>query len=134
MPISRKQFDLGIVDAEVESWARRIHIFLTENKEQAFTRGELREQFGLRQLRVRDHMPIARIEVPEPDLLKLTEPSARAHIVTRLKALDYTYITLDLAGFRSGSLNEILGDEVVAPRVRSAPRVLSECSAKCCAR
>ncbi len=47
MPISRKQFELGIVDAEVERWARRIHIFLTENKEQAFTRGELRAQFGL---------------------------------------------------------------------------------------
>ncbi len=48
MPISRKQFELGIVDADVESWARRIHIFLAEHKEEAFTRGELREQFGLR--------------------------------------------------------------------------------------
>jgi uncharacterized protein len=84
----------------------------------------LRKEFGLRQLRVRDHMPIARIEVPEPDVLKLAEPNARARIVTRLKELGYTYVTLDLAGFRSGSLNEVLANEVVAPRVRS----------ECCAR
>lgn len=48
MPISRKQFELGIVDTEVEKWARRIHISLTEHRDEAFTRGELREQFGLR--------------------------------------------------------------------------------------
>lgn len=69
----------------------------------------LREQFGLRQLRVRDHMPVARIEVPAPDLPALVSPAARERIVDRLKELGYTYVTLDLAGFRSGSLNEVLG-------------------------
>ena len=63
---------------------------------------------GLRQLRVRDHMPIARIEVLPADLLGLVEPDVRDQIVTRFKELGYTYVTLDLAGFRSGSLNEVL--------------------------
>jgi uncharacterized protein len=68
----------------------------------------LREAFGLRQLRVRDHMPIARIEVPEQDIPALVTPAARAGILERLRSLGYTYVTIDLAGFRSGSLNEVL--------------------------
>jgi uncharacterized protein len=68
----------------------------------------LREEFGLRQLRVRDHMPVARIEVPGPDVQRLADPQVRGCIVARFKELGYTYVTLDLAGFRSGSLNEVL--------------------------
>ena len=70
----------------------------------------MRETFGLRQLRVRDYLPMARIEVLEADFPQLMDPGARARVVTRLKELGYTYVTLDLAGFRSGSLNEVLGD------------------------
>jgi uncharacterized protein len=68
----------------------------------------LRETFGIGQLRVRDHLPVARIEVPEVDIARLAEPAARAQIVSHLNQLGYTYVTLDLAGFRSGSLNEVL--------------------------
>ena len=68
----------------------------------------LRETLNLRQLRVRDHMPVARIEVPESELGRLIEASARGAIISRFKELGYTYVTLDLAGFRSGSLNEVL--------------------------
>lgn len=68
----------------------------------------LRETFGLRQLRVRDHLPVARIEVPEARIEALAAPEARARIVARLREFGYTYVTLDLAGFRSGSLNEVL--------------------------
>ena len=67
----------------------------------------LRNAFGLRQLRVRDHMPIARIEVLESDMSVLVDPCARARVVSRFKELGYTYVTVDLAGFRSGSLNEL---------------------------
>jgi len=70
----------------------------------------LRETLGLGQLRVRDHTPVARIEVPEDEMARLVAPAARAQIVARLKELGYTYVTLDLAGFRSGSLNEVLVD------------------------
>jgi uncharacterized protein len=68
----------------------------------------LREQFGLRQLRVRDHFPLARIEVPEADVARLAQLETREEIVQRLQDLGYRYVALDLQGFRSGSLNEIL--------------------------
>jgi uncharacterized protein len=68
----------------------------------------LRETFGLRQLRVRDHLPVARIEVPESDLGTLVGSSARARIVAQFRELGYTYVTLDLRGFVSGSLNDML--------------------------
>jgi len=68
----------------------------------------LRERFALRQLRVRDHFPLARIEVPESEIARLTHPDVREQIVLRLRELGYRYVTLDLQGFRSGSLNETL--------------------------
>lgn len=61
---------------------------------------------GLRQLRVRHHDGVARIEVEPGDMAGLVEH--RERIVARLKELGYQYVTLDLAGFRSGSLNEVL--------------------------
>jgi uncharacterized protein len=70
----------------------------------------IRNTFGLRQLRVRDHLPIARIEVPEAEMERLVVPAARAQIVARLRELGYIYVTLDLVGFRSGSLNEVLDE------------------------
>jgi uncharacterized protein len=70
----------------------------------------LREHFAVRQLRVRDHFPLARIEVDEADIARLSRPDVRGEIVSRLRALGYRYVTLDLRGFRSGSLNEVLAD------------------------
>ena len=67
-------------------------------------------QLGLRQLRVRHHSDVARIEVEAKDLALVVEH--RERIVTRMKNLGYKYVTLDLAGFRSGSMNEVLA----APR------------------
>ena len=61
---------------------------------------------GFRQLRVRHHDQIARIEVEAQDLPKVLEK--RDKIVSRFKELGYLYVTLDLAGFRSGSMNEVL--------------------------
>jgi uncharacterized protein len=61
---------------------------------------------GLRQLRVRHHGDVARIEVEPQDIDALVRE--RDAVVARLKELGYQYVTLDLAGFRSGSLNEVL--------------------------
>jgi uncharacterized protein len=61
---------------------------------------------GLRQLRVRHHGRVARIEVEPADMPLLLEEETRQRVVEGLKALGYGYVTLDLAGFRSGSLNE----------------------------
>lgn len=66
---------------------------------------------GFRELRVRDHFPIARIEVSPARLGQLTQTDAAAEIVDELKALGYRYVTLDLEGYRSGSLDEGLSPE-----------------------
>jgi len=65
----------------------------------------LRERFALGQLRVRDHFPLARIEVPETEIARLSSADTRAAIVRRLRELGYRYVTLYLEGFRSGSMN-----------------------------
>jgi uncharacterized protein len=68
----------------------------------------LRAHLGLAQLRVRDHFPVARLEVPAGDIARLAQPGVREEIAAHLHELGYQYVTLDLAGFRSGSLNETL--------------------------
>ncbi len=64
---------------------------------------------GFTQCRVRDHDTIARIEVPA-DLIERAV-ALRESIAGPLKALGYTYVALDLEGFRSGSMNEGIGDD-----------------------
>ena len=61
---------------------------------------------GLRQLRVRCHGPVARIELDEDGLAAVMRGDRRQAVVSRLKDLGFAYVTLDLAGFRSGSMNE----------------------------
>jgi uncharacterized protein len=61
---------------------------------------------GFQQLRVRHHQDLARIEVNPVDFPRVLE--YRQRIIQSLKAIGYAYITIDLAGFRSGSLNETL--------------------------
>jgi uncharacterized protein len=70
------------------------------------------KQLGMRQVRVRHHTNVARIEVEPADLAVVIEH--RDRIVTRLNNLGYKYVTLDLAGFRSGSMNEGLGAKPAA--------------------
>ena len=68
----------------------------------------LHDEIGIRQLRVRHHDTIARIEVEPADLLTLTEEATRAKVADYFRSIGYSYVTLDLEGFRSGSLNEVL--------------------------
>ena len=63
---------------------------------------------GFRELRVRFHDRVARLEVPPDDIPRLLEPALRREIVEELKRLGFTWVALDLQGFRSGSLNETL--------------------------
>lgn len=63
-------------------------------------------RLGFRQVRVRHHNDLARIEVERADLARLIELGPQIH--AELKALGYTYVTADLLGFRSGSLNEAI--------------------------
>ncbi|MBC7250649.1 MAG: ATP-dependent sacrificial sulfur transferase LarE [Anaerolineae bacterium] len=68
----------------------------------------LRAEFGLEGFRLRDHHPLARLEVAPAAWPRLLAEEARARIVARLRELGYVYVTLDLSGFRSGSMNEVL--------------------------
>lgn len=61
---------------------------------------------GLGAMRVRHHGPVARIEVPPADLQRVLD--LRDRIVPPLKDLGFAYVTLDLQGLRSGSMNEVL--------------------------
>jgi len=68
----------------------------------------IRHEIGLRQIRVRHHGTVARLEVEPSELGRALQASVRQRIVDRLKELGYVYVTIDLEGFRSGSMNEVL--------------------------
>ena len=63
---------------------------------------------GFKNFRVRHHSKLARIEVSSADLPKLLEEPLRSELITYFKNIGYTYVTMDLQGFRSGSGNEVL--------------------------
>lgn len=65
-------------------------------------------KLGLSQVRVRHHGETARIEVPPGEFGKILARDDGAEVARRLKKLGYTYVTLDLEGYRTGSLNEPL--------------------------
>ena len=61
---------------------------------------------GFRQVRVRHHGAIARIEVMREDFAKMTSSDVMEKIIAAFKKLGYTYVCLDLDGYRTGSMNE----------------------------
>lgn len=83
---------------------------ITEEKLQQVENAEdLLRSLGFVEFRVRHHGPVARIEVRPEDFSRLTAAPIRNRIVADLKALGFTFIALDLQGFRSGAMNEALG-------------------------
>ena len=79
---------------------------------EALTRIAKAEHFlrskGFKQLRVRHHDTVARIEIEPKDFLSLLDDPTRTEITEYFKSIGYSYVTMDMNGFRSGSLNEIL--------------------------
>jgi uncharacterized protein len=69
-------------------------------------------QLGFRQFRVRLHDKLARVEVAADELQRALQPEMAAAISQTLKAAGFTYVTLDLEGYRQGSLNETLAKAV----------------------
>jgi len=65
----------------------------------------------IKQVRVRCHNKLAKIEVGEKDLLFLMEEDFRKKIIFKLKQLGFIYVTLDLQGYRTGSMNEELNEK-----------------------
>jgi uncharacterized protein len=69
-------------------------------------------KLGLRECRVRLHEgELARIEVPASELARMAQPGVREQLARRLKELGFQFVTLDLEGFRSGSLNTLVNVE-----------------------
>lgn len=79
------------------------------------SRVERAEEFlaglGIKHSRVRVHGDIARIEVLKQDMRVFLDEDISGKIVDRFKALGYAYITLDIQGYRMGSMNEPLRRE-----------------------
>ncbi len=71
---------------------------------------EYLHSLGVKQLRVRHHNDVARIEVEPSEFARLVQDDIRQALTTHFRSIGYSYVTLDLDGFRSGSLNEVLGE------------------------
>lgn len=65
-------------------------------------------QCGFRAFRVRHHGTIARIEVPPEEFPRFLDPEFRSELIRRFREIGFLFITLDLMGLRSGSMNELL--------------------------
>jgi len=72
----------------------------------------LLRSLGFCQVRVRHHDTIARIEVESSELDKLMRPEIRSKVATGFKELGYLYVTVDIEGYRTGSMNAVLPDSI----------------------
>lgn len=120
--------EAGLTKAEVRAWAKEVGLPVWDAPASPclasrFPYGETISAQGLRMVsageeflrrlgfttvRVRHHGNSARIEVGEDDIPRAADGPARRAIVEHLRGLGYVYVALDLQGFRSGSLNEVL--------------------------
>lgn len=66
------------------------------------------KELGFRQFRVRHHGNIARIEAEIKDMALFLEPDIRESLIRKMRSIGYLYVTFDLAGFQTGSLNQAL--------------------------
>ena len=83
------------------------HTEVTDEKLRTIERAEQAlRALGFRVFRVRHHDELARIEVARDEMPRALEPEIAAAIIRELKAAGYRYVSLDLQGYRTGSLNE----------------------------
>ena len=120
--------DAGLTKAEIRSLSKEMDLptwdkpaqaclssripYGTPVSVEALTRIAQAEEFlrdlGFKQLRVRHHGTVARIEVEPGDFSALLDGETRSRITQHFRSIGYAYVTLDLDGFRSGSMNEVL--------------------------
>jgi uncharacterized protein len=86
-------------------------VAVTPERVQRVDRAEkyLRETYGLVEFRVRhEEHDLARLEVPPAEISRFLDPEVRRQVVSHLRELGFKFVTLDLEGFRSGSMNAVL--------------------------
>lgn len=88
------------------------HPLTPENLNKVAAAEEFLFSLGFSQLRVRHHNSLARIEVLPEEIPRFADNDMRKKIIKKLREIGYIYITLDLSGYRTGSLNESLPDEI----------------------
>lgn len=71
---------------------------------------EVLRELGFTQYRVRSHGDIARIEVKTEEMGRFFQKDLRKEVVAKIKQAGFNYVTLDLLGYRTGSMNEVLGE------------------------
>jgi uncharacterized protein len=82
---------------------------ITREKLEAIGRAEAAlRALGFRELRVRHHGSVARVELPKADLARVLSDGMADEVVARVRAAGFTFVALDLEGLRSGSLNRLL--------------------------
>ncbi len=82
---------------------------ITPEKLNMIERGEaLLREMGFPECRVRHHQNLARIEVPADEIERLCRPETRQRIEAAFREIGYAYVAVDLRGFRSGSMNEVI--------------------------
>lgn len=79
-----------------------------ENLSRIETAEQAMKKLGFNQIRIRHHQDIVRIEINQDDISRFLDTGIRSKIIDELRGLGYPYITLDLDGYRSGSMNETL--------------------------
>jgi uncharacterized protein len=82
---------------------------VTEEKLRLIERAEdVLRDLGFRVFRVRHHETLARLEIAKDEMARALEPEVAQHLTRQLRALGYQHVTIDLQGYRVGSLNEAL--------------------------
>ncbi len=122
--------ELGFTKADIREAARSIHLpvwdkpalaclssrfpygtqITTERLTQIARCERVLRELGFRVYRVRYHDTLARVEVAPEELSRLTAPEMRNEITRRFREEGFVYVTVDLQGYRQGSLNEAAGD------------------------
>jgi len=107
-----KSFDLPTWDKPSLACLSSRFPYFTEIEPEGLKQVALAEEYlrelGFNQVRVRHHGQIARVEIDPQEFTKIIDEDVRGKIVKNFKKFGFIYISLDLAGFRSGSMNEPL--------------------------
>lgn len=83
---------------------------------------EIMREFGFREFRVRHHDQLVRLEIAPAEMDRILKREVFQELAARFRELGFKYVTLDLEGFRSGSMNEVLDNHVKLVQLESPAR------------